>query len=58
MILKVTKKQRFTLSSDSIFFAIYSYGYILGLKREFFNENSILGFQLNLRKIQFSTYLL
>ena len=58
MILKVTKKQRFTLSSDSIFFAIYSYRYILGLKREFFNENSILGFQLNLRKIQFSTYLL
>ena len=38
MILKVTKKQDFTISSDSIFFEIYSYGQAV----DFLNETLIL----------------
>ena len=40
MILKVTKKQRFTLSSDSVLFL----NIFLGLRRGFFHETSILVF--------------
>ena len=41
MILKVTKKQSFTLSSDKMFF----FKYILGLRHGFIlNETSILAF--------------
>ena len=35
IILKVTKKKSFTLSSDNVFFEIYSF---LGLRNGFFYE--------------------
>ena len=45
VILKILKKQRFTFSSDSIFFEIHSQGYVLRVKASiFFNETSILAF--------------
>ena len=45
MILKIPKKQRFTLSSDSIFFEIHSQGYVLRVKASIFvNETSVLAF--------------
>ena len=40
IILKVTKKQRFALSSDSVLFL----NIFLGLRCGFFNETSILVF--------------